>query len=68
VPAVAVNVPVVCPDGTFTVPGIASSPVLLEIVTAAPPVPATLESVSVHVELIPVLRLAGVQESSVIAG
>ena len=68
VPAGAVKVLLVAPAATVTDPGTDRAPVLLESETAAPPVPATLESVTVQVELPAVARLAGVHESSVNVG
>jgi uncharacterized membrane protein YjdF len=63
VPAVAVNVAVVEPDATVTVPGTVSAPTLLDSPTATPPVPAALDSVTVQVDPPPVPRLVGLQDS-----
>ena len=57
VPAVAVNVAVVLPDPTVTDAGTVNEAALLDSVTVAPPV---FDTVTVHVELAPEPRLAGV--------
>ena len=59
VPAVAVNVAVV-PVPTVTEAGTVNAAVLLDSVTAAPPV---FDTVTVHVELTPDPRLVGLQVS-----
>jgi hypothetical protein len=56
VPAVAVKVAIVLPDPTVTVPGTVNAAALLDSVTAAPPV---FDTVTMHVELLPDPRLAG---------
>ena len=68
VPAVAVKFAVVDPAATVAVPGTVSVLELFDRVTTAPPVPATLESVTVQVELAPVARLEGVHESELTVG
>ena len=68
VPAVTVKFAVVHPAGTVTDPGTVRAVLLLESVTAAPLVPATLESVTVQVALPPGPRLLAEQESAVTVG
>jgi hypothetical protein len=65
VPAVAVNVAVVLPDPTVTEAGTANAATLLDRLTVAPPV---FDTVTVHVELPPDPRLAGVHVSPLTAG
>ena len=65
VPAAAVNVAVVLPDPTVTEAGTVSAPALLDSVTVVPPV---FDTVTVHVELPPDPRLAGVHVSPLTAG
>jgi len=62
VPAVSAKVAVVDPDGTVTEVGTVALPRLLESVTMTP-VPAALESVTVHVLVAPPLNTAGEQET-----
>jgi hypothetical protein len=63
VPAVAVNVVLVDAAATVADAGTVSRPVVLLNETETPPVPAALDSVTVHVELAPELKLVGLQES-----
>ena len=57
----------VAPEATVTDAGTESAVVLLESVTAIPPEPAACESVTVHVEAAPELRLVGLHESALTA-
>ena len=59
-PAIAENVAIVAPAGTVTEAGTVRSAVLLDNKTWAPPEGAGDESVTVHVELAPIPRLAAV--------
>ena len=70
VPAVAVNVFVVAPPATVTVPGTVSVALLLDSETPAPPAGAAADNVTVHVDPPPLLRLVGVHatELTVTAG
>ncbi len=63
VPAVAVKFADVAPDATVTDAGTVNAVSLLDSVTAAPPVPAACVRVTVHVEVPPVPRLAGLQDT-----
>jgi len=54
---------VVAPAATLTDAGTASSPLLLETETEAPPAGAAADSVTVHVDVPPVARLDRVQPS-----
>ncbi len=65
VPAVAVKLDEVAPDATVTDAGTVSAAALLESVTALPPVPAACDSVTVHDDVSPELRLVGLHDSSV---
>lgn len=62
-PAVAVKAAMLEPLETATDPGTLSAAVLLESVTTAPPDPAAFESVTVHVDVPPGVRLAGAQDN-----
>jgi hypothetical protein len=64
VPAVAEKLAEVAPEATVTDAGTESAVVMLESVTAIPPEPAACESVTVHVETTPELRLVGLHESA----
>ena len=59
VPAVAVKVAVVAPAATATEAGTVSNPLLLDSVMLAPPAGAAEDTVTVHVELLPVARAVG---------
>jgi hypothetical protein len=61
---VTVNVAVVAPLATVTLPGTVADGSLLVTVTAAPPEGATPLSVTVPVELLPPTTLAGLSESA----
>jgi len=63
VPAVAVNVAVAAPEATVTDAGTVRSPLLLLMLTSAPPLGAPCESVTVQLEALLLLRLAGEQET-----
>jgi hypothetical protein len=63
VPAAAVKVVEVLPEATVTEAGTLSAPALLDKLTAAPPVPAAFDSVTVQVELPPVPKLVGLQDN-----
>jgi hypothetical protein len=57
---VAVNVPLVAPATSVTLPGTAATPVLLlDSATSAPPDGAELDKVSVPVEVAPPVTLVG---------
>lgn len=58
-----VNVALVLPEATASEAGAISAAALLDSPTVAPPAPAALDIVTVHVEVVPVDRLAGLQES-----
>lgn len=62
-PALAVKLALMLPAPTVTDEGTVSAAALLDSVTASPPEPAGLDNVTVHVEVPPVLRTAGVQAS-----
>jgi hypothetical protein len=64
-PAVARKVATMEPAATVTDAGSVNTGVLLESVTTTPPEAATLDSVTIHVEVAPELRLVGAQESEV---
>jgi hypothetical protein len=68
VPAVAVKVAVLVPAATVTEAGTGSSPVLLERATVAPPADAGWFSVTVQVDVAPVLSEVGLQESAAKVG
>ena len=68
VPAVAVNVAVVEPEATVTVPGTPSAPTLLESPTVTPPVPAAGDIVTVQVDPPPVTRLVELHDSALTTG
>lgn len=61
VPAVAVNVAVVAPEATVTDAGTVTDPLLLESETAAPPLGAPCDNVTVQVVVPPDARLDAVQ-------
>ena len=64
VPAVTVNVPVVAPDATVTLPGTVAAEVLeLERATTTPPVPAACVRVTVPVPVWPLPMVAGLTET-----
>ena len=63
VPAVAVNVLAVAPAATVTEPGTVSTALLLDSETAAPPIGAAPDNVTVHVEVPPLPRLVGAHAS-----
>src|SRR5512135_2320528 len=65
VPAVALKVAVVAPAATVTDPGTVSSVLFDDSVTAAPPVAAAFDSVTVQVLAALELRLAGAHASVV---
>lgn len=67
-PAVAANDAEVAPDATVTAVGTVKSPLLLESETDAPPEGAALDSVTVQVELAPLLRLEGLQDTELTTG
>ena len=60
---VTVNVALVAPDVTVTVPGTPASPALLDNETAAPPVGAGPLNVTVPCDAVPPATLDGVSES-----
>jgi len=62
VPAVALNDAAVLPDTTDTVAGTVRMEELLDRLTVTPPAPAACEVITVHVELAPLVRLAGLHE------
>ncbi len=62
-PAVAVKFADVAPDATVTEAGTVSAAALLESVTTMPPVPAACESVTVHEDVPPELRLVGLHDT-----
>jgi hypothetical protein len=59
VPAVAVKLAVVAPDGTVTEDGTLRAELLSETATEAPPVGATLDSVTAQLEVAPDAIVAG---------
>ncbi len=61
VPAVAVKFADVAPEATVTEAGTVNAAALLDNVTAMPPVPAACDSVTVHADVPPELRLVGLQ-------
>ena len=63
VPAVAVKVAVVAPAATVSEAGTVSTPLLLERETAAPPVGATFDSVTVQLDVPPLKTLVGAHET-----
>ncbi len=63
----AVKLAVLEPLGTVTEPGTVSVVTLLDNVTVTPPDPAALESVTVHVDVPPGVRLAGAQVTELIS-
>ena len=63
VPAVAVKVAAVAPAATVTDTGTVSAAILLDNEITAPPVGAVWDKLTVHVEVLPVPRRAGVQDS-----
>ncbi len=65
-PAVAVKLPVVAPDATLTEPGTVNAATLLDSVTVMPPEPAACESVTVHADASPELRVVGLHERRLI--
>jgi hypothetical protein len=64
-PALAVKLAMRAPAATVTDPGTVSAAVLLDSANVNPPEPAGLDSVTIHVEASPEVRLAGVQKSEV---
>jgi hypothetical protein len=64
-PALAAKVAMLAPAATVTDPGTVNAAALLASVTVNPPEPAGLDSVTVHAEVSPEVRLAGVQWSEV---
>jgi hypothetical protein len=68
VPAVAVKLAVLEPLETVTDAGTLSVAALLVSVTAAPPAPAAIDSVTTQVDVPPELRLVGAHASDVKAG
>jgi hypothetical protein len=62
VPAVPVKVALADPPGTVTVAGTVRTALPLASVTAAPPVPAALDSTTVHVAVPPLLMLLGMHD------
>ncbi len=65
VPAVAVKLDHVAPDATFTEAGTVSAAALLESDTVIPPEPAACDSVTVHEDVLPELKLVGLHDSNV---
>jgi hypothetical protein len=63
VPAVAVKFAEVAPDATLTEAGTVSAVALLESATVTPLEPAGCDSVTVHVDVPPELRLGGVHDT-----
>ncbi|MGA9108372.1 MAG: hypothetical protein WB359_23765 [Bryobacteraceae bacterium] len=63
VPAVAVKFAEVAPDATLTEPGTVNAVTLLDSVTVMPPEPAAWDSVTVHADVPPELRLAGLHDT-----
>jgi hypothetical protein len=61
VPAVAAKLPVIAPAGRVTDVGVVNAVLFSKIVTAAPPIGAAPEIVTVHVELVPDTTEVGVQ-------
>jgi len=61
---VAVKLAVVAPLEIVTSPGTLSAAALLESITTTPPDPAALESVTVHADVPPGVRLAGTQDNA----
>ena len=62
-PAAAVKLAEVAPDATVTEAGTLKAVTLLERLTLMPPVPAACDNVTVHVDVPPGLRLAGLQDT-----
>jgi len=67
VPAVAVKLAEVAPDGTVTDGGTVRAPALLDSETGTPPAPAAFDRLRVQVEAPPDDRLAGAQPREVIS-
>jgi hypothetical protein len=60
-PTVAVKVAVVAPEATVTEAGTLTAALLLESDTTAPPLGAACDIVTVHVDVLPELTVAGLQ-------
>ncbi len=65
-PAVAVKVAAVAPDGTVTEAGTVSKPLLLDSDTDAPPAGATWDKLAVQVDVPPLLTTDGAHDRELI--